>query len=108
MRLLVTGGSGYLGAAILKRTPVDWQIAATYNTHSIAQQNVAAFRVDMRDAETVNRVVADFRPDLVIHTAALMTGAAMIAVNADGSRNIARAAKQIALDAPVERRNFRR
>lgn len=94
MKLLVTGGSGYLGAAILKRAPIDWQIAATYNTHFIAQQNVAAFRVDAREAEIVNRVVTEFRPDLVIHTAALMTGDAMLAVNADGSRNIARAAKQ--------------
>jgi dTDP-4-dehydrorhamnose reductase len=95
MKLFVTGGSGYLGAAILKRAPTDWQIAATYVTHPIARKNVAAFYLDVRDADAVQRAIDAARPDVVIHTAAQMTGAALIAVNADGARNVARAARQI-------------
>jgi dTDP-4-dehydrorhamnose reductase len=95
MKLFVTGGSGYLGAAILKRAPTDWQIAATYVTHPIARKNVAAFYLDVRDADAVQRAIGETRPEVVIHTAAQMTGAALIAVNADGTRNVARAAQQI-------------
>ena len=92
MRLLVTGGSGYVGAGILRRAPKDWQLAATYLAHPIEQAGVAAFCVDVRDANAVNRLFDEFHPDVVIHAAALMTGDGMMSVNADGSRNIARAA----------------
>lgn len=95
MKLFVTGGSGYLGAAILKRAPTDWHIAATYVTHPIEQRNVAAFCLDVRDADAVTRALEQTRPAVIIHTAAQMTGDALIAVNADGTRNVARAAQQI-------------
>ena len=114
MRLLVTGGSGYLGAGILKRAPKTWQIAATYFAHPIAsvhrlgdeesrsstptgerlrqrKGNVAAFRVDVRDADAVDCLFDEFQPDVVIHTVAQMTGDQMMSVNVDGARNIARA-----------------
>jgi dTDP-4-dehydrorhamnose reductase len=95
MRLLVTGGSGYLGAAILKRAPQDWELAATYYAHPLAQSHVAAFRVDVRDADAVSRLFSTFRPAVVIHTAAAMSGEAMLATNAAGTRNVARAAADI-------------
>lgn len=94
MRLLVTGGSGYVGAGILRRVPNEWNIAATYWAHPIEQTGVAAFYVDVRDTVAVNRVFGTFRPDVVIHTAAQMSGEAMLATNVDGSRNVARAAAQ--------------
>lgn len=95
MRLLVTGGSGFVGAGVLRRAPNDWQMAATYLAHPIEQAGVAAFCVDVRDANALSRLFDDVRPEVVIHTAALMTGDQMMSVNADGSRNIARATKQI-------------
>ena len=95
MRLLVTGGSGYVGAGILRRAPKDWHITATYRAHPIERADVAVCRLDVRDADAVNRLFDEFQPDLVIHTTALMTGDEMMAVNADGSRNVARAAKWI-------------
>jgi len=94
MKLLVTGASGYLGAGILRRAPTDWQMAATYVSQTIERANVAAFYLDVRDAEAVHRVIENVHPDVVIHTAALMTGAEMMAVNAEGTRHVARAAKQ--------------
>jgi dTDP-4-dehydrorhamnose reductase len=92
MKLIVTGGSGYLGAGILRRTPKTWEIAATYFAHNIVQESVAAFRVDVRDADAVDHLLAKFHPDVVIHTAAQMAGDEMLSVNVDGSRNVARAA----------------
>jgi dTDP-4-dehydrorhamnose reductase len=95
MRLLVTGGSGYIGAGILRRAPQEWKIAATYCAHPIERADVAAFRVDVRDADAVNRVFNAFRPDVVIHTAAQMSGDAMMTTNVDGTRNVARAARRV-------------
>lgn len=95
MRLLVTGGSGYIGAGILRRAPREWQIAATYLTHPIERADVAAFRLDIGDADAIARVLDAFRPDVVIHTAAQMSGAAMMATNVDGTRNVARAAQRV-------------
>jgi dTDP-4-dehydrorhamnose reductase len=94
MKLLITGASGYVGAGVLKCAPNAWQIAATYFANRTERDGVSAFRVDVRDAGAVNRLFEEFRPQVVIHTAALMTGAEMMATNADGTRHIARAAKQ--------------
>lgn len=95
MKLLVTGGSGFVGAGILRRAPADWTIAATYLAHPIERPGVAAFCVDVRNVDAINRLFAEFHPYVVIHTAALMSGDAMMTTNVDGTRNIARAAKQV-------------
>lgn len=95
MKLLVTGGSGYIGASILRRAPKEWTIAATYFAHPIEQENVADFCMDVRDADAVSHLFAEFCPEVVIHTAALMSGDGMMATNIEGTRNVARAAKQV-------------
>lgn len=95
MKLLVTGGSGFVGTGILRRAPADRMIAAMYLAHPIERPDVAAFCVDVRNPDAVNRLLAEFRPDVVIHTAARMSGGTMMATNIEGTRNVARAAKQI-------------
>jgi dTDP-glucose 4,6-dehydratase len=87
MRLLVTGGAGFIGSAVireaLRRTPhsivnVD---CLTYagNLDSLApvvpdpagvSERYAFARVDIRDRRALERVVAEHRPDAVMHLAA--------------------------------------
>jgi dTDP-4-dehydrorhamnose reductase len=95
LKLLITGGSGYLGANISKRASKTWTLAATYWTHPLVHENVAAFRMDVRDPDAVDRILDEFSPNVVIHTAALMQGDAMLATNANGTRHVARAAARV-------------
>jgi dTDP-4-dehydrorhamnose reductase len=69
MRLLLTGGSGFLGTGILKLAPRAWEITATYRTQTLSTARASVLRLDLRDAGAVDRLFAEFRPEVVIHTA---------------------------------------
>jgi dTDP-4-dehydrorhamnose reductase len=77
--VLVTGGSGYLGAALLRHAP---DAVGTYLTTPI----VGGIALDVRDADAVVRAVADH--DVVVHTAYVQEDASVIQ---DGTANVARA-----------------
>jgi dTDP-4-dehydrorhamnose reductase len=83
MRLLVTGGSGYLGSEILRRVP---------GAVGTAYTGAGDVRLDVRDAAAVARVVDSVRPACVIHTAYARGGEAAWETNVDGARNVAAAA----------------
>ncbi len=124
MKLFVTGGSGYLGRAILKRAPAAWEVTATYLTKPLSAatvilselasqseaQNphrgdesatratairVTALQLDLRDKIAVKRAIEQLCPDAVIHTAALMSGAEMGETNAQGSQHVADAVRSV-------------
>jgi UDP-glucose 4-epimerase len=75
MRILVTGGAGFIGSHV-----VDAYIAAghqvaildNFSTGTEANLNPAAeaHRVDLRDQPSVDKVIGSFRPDIVNHHAA--------------------------------------
>ena len=82
MRLLVTGGAGFIGSAVVRHLIADTQHevltldALTYagnldNLTDIAADPRHRFeQVDICDAANVRRVFAAFRPDIVMHLAA--------------------------------------
>lgn len=81
MKLLVTGGAGFIGSAVLRRAVAQGhQVvnvdALTYaacleNVASIAQSPLYQFeQVDIRDAAAVEAVVAKHAPDAIMHLAA--------------------------------------
>lgn len=76
--LLVTGGSGYLGRELLRRSP-----------GAVGASRGSGLRLDVRDPEAVQTAVAELRPAVVIHTAYDMEDRA---TTYGGAVNVAQAA----------------
>lgn len=93
-RLLITGGSGYLGRHLTRRAALEWGGPFIYTTHSRdplgLPQGVA---LDVRDGPAVARLVADFAPDAIIHTAGSNTTPDMTAVIVEGTAHVVAAAR---------------
>jgi dTDP-4-dehydrorhamnose reductase len=88
-RVLITGGTGMLGRALARRLQAGNQLWAP-----------GSRELDIRDAAAVDAGFARFRPDTVIHCAALTAvdrceGERELAfgVNRDGTANVARACR---------------
>ncbi|GGN35692.1 dTDP-4-dehydrorhamnose reductase [Actinoplanes campanulatus] len=87
-RLLVTGATGSLGRRVMAR-------AAAAGFDAVGASPTASVRLDIRDLADVRRVVAEVRPDAIVHTAAgrdrddwpaTADGAAHVALAAAGIR----------------------
>jgi dTDP-4-dehydrorhamnose reductase len=89
--LLVTGGSGCLGGALLAQATSP--VVAT----QLRGDSVELTRLDVRDAEATAALVARLRPAAVIHTAYVQAGPEAWATNVEGSRNVATAAARAGL-----------
>jgi dTDP-glucose 4,6-dehydratase len=81
MKLLVTGGAGFIGSAVVRRAIADGHAvvnvdALTYsgnaaNLASVADHPAYAFEhVDICDDAAVERLFAEHQPDAVMHLAA--------------------------------------
>lgn len=94
-RLLITGGSGYLGrhlVRLLMREPDRWPGTFAYTFHSADPHALpSGARLDVRDAAAVARLVASFRPDAVIHTVGSNRPADMAAVITEGTAAVVEA-----------------
>lgn len=75
MRLLITGGAGFIGSHIADAAIArGWHVAVLDDLSSGRRENiptnVAFFQADIQDVSAVSRVFSEFRPDAVSHQAA--------------------------------------
>ena len=90
-RLLVTGASGFLGSRIIEYYRDRYEICAPSHTD-----------MDITDKEKVAAVFRDFKPHMVVHSAAISDVGVCERepeqsgkINVDGSRNVAEASAKI-------------
>lgn len=103
MKVLVTGTSGQLGFDVMEelaRRGYDGVGA----DRSESKADFEHVRMDITDAELVKKTVSEIKPDVIVHCAAWtnVDGAeepenlkVVRAVNVDGTRNLAEAAKEV-------------
>lgn len=72
-RVLITGGSGMLGSYTAEgAAAAGWETWAAYSGHEVEIPGCRMISMDMRDASAVERAVDEIRPEVIIHTAALV------------------------------------
>lgn len=91
-RLLITGGSSYLGQHLVPAATATFDLCYTFYSHDPLEISQGR-QLDIRDRATVHRLVSDFRPDVVIHAAGSNRGPDMENVIRLGAEHICEAAK---------------
>ena len=96
-RLFITGGTGYLSSALLRRAAeAGHLICASYFSQSPpVAPNTIWTPLDIREPIAVEEAMEHFQPEVVIHTAFRQFGPDVWAITAEGSGNVARAAASL-------------
>lgn len=74
MKILVTGGAGYIGSHVVKALGEKGHETLVYDNLSTGHRESVIHGglvvADLADTETLNKAIGDFRPDAVMHFAA--------------------------------------
>jgi dTDP-4-dehydrorhamnose reductase len=91
VKLLVTGGAGFLGAEICRQGLVlGYEVIATQ--HDTRPPHGHVVRLDVRDEDATQRVLMRHGPDVVVHTAYVQRGPEMETTVVRGSAAVAASA----------------
>ncbi len=71
MRILITGGSGLLGQYLNKTLSLNHNILTLYHSNAGNCNNFSSINIDLLESTKLDKIIFDFRPDTVIHTAAI-------------------------------------
>ncbi|MEU5783241.1 SDR family oxidoreductase [Micromonospora lupini] len=93
MRVLVVGGSGFLGSEVCRRgVRAGFSVVGTFYSGGILVPGVAGRRLDVTDRAAVRALVAQVRPDTVVATPYRYDD---WTVTADGAAHVALAAAEV-------------
>ncbi len=70
-RMLITGGSGFIGGNLALRARSSWDVAATYRATRPDLDAVDWIEMDLTDEKSVRNAVTNSRPDVIVHLAAM-------------------------------------
>ena len=72
MKVLVTGGSGRIGFKLIKKFLSNKDLVASISkTNAVTLPKVKSFVFDLADKSKTVKMIKDFAPNIVVHTAAL-------------------------------------
>ncbi|BCJ57270.1 dTDP-4-dehydrorhamnose reductase [Micromonospora endophytica] len=93
MRILVVGGSGFLGREVCRQgVDAGWDVVGTCWSGEVGVPGACVRRVDVTDRDAVRELVTRVRPDAVINTSYRYSD---WAVTADGAAHVAVAATEV-------------
>lgn len=70
-KLLITGGSGFIGGALVNSLRRHYPVHFTYNEHEIQFSGAFGHRLDIKNIMRMDEVLTEVRPKVLVHTAAL-------------------------------------
>lgn len=98
-RLLITGGSGYLGQHLLPLAVEQFEVFAAHRGNAAALAASESVFIDLTNLAQTQQTIVQLRPEAIIHAAAVNPEqgdeALMMRVNVDGARAVAEAAALI-------------
>jgi dTDP-4-dehydrorhamnose reductase len=94
-RLLISGGSSFLGQHLLPHAQKRYQILSTFFSQNLSGLAGVGRQLDLRDEKAVNQLIQEWRPEAIIHLAGSDRSEDMSAVICQGAENITRAAQSV-------------
>ncbi|WP_298817782.1 SDR family oxidoreductase [Chloroflexus sp.] len=94
---LITGGTGYLGSALIRHASRRGiSVVATFHSRLPPTQTEVRWRpLDLRDPAAIHTLITELQPAVVIHTAFRQYEPDLMAITGDGAGHVAAAAAQI-------------
>jgi dTDP-4-dehydrorhamnose reductase len=101
IRILVTGGSGFLGYSLCKFLSGRHEVFATYCTNPVTVPGCTFIHTDITDKQLISEAINRISPTIIIHAAAVSSPdacernpAMASSVNVTGTQNIVHAAEK--------------
>lgn len=70
-KILITGVSGLLGSNLAYAWQGRFELCGVYHQHRVALKNCKTIKADILDLKALKNIIADFKPDAIVHCAAL-------------------------------------
>jgi len=100
--LLITGGSGFVGGNLSFVASSRWKYCTTFHSSSARNQGENAFFLDITNKESVEKMICDISPNVIIHAAAVANmnisaenSEYAMNVNVRGTENVALTAEKV-------------